>query len=68
MNSDYSADVIVVGGGTAGSPFAWRSRLGHRVIVFEKRDLGELGEAIEIFHMERSASKNSISLTPRRQN
>lgn len=54
MNSDYSADVIVVGGGTAGSLFAWRmAELGHRVIVFEKRDLGELGEAIEIFHMEK---------------
>jgi len=48
------ADVIVVGGGTAGSFYAWRmAEKGYRVRVFEKQKLSDLGKHIEIFHMEK---------------
>ena len=48
----YSADVIVVGAGTAGCLFAWRmAERGYQVLVLEKKRLSELGRAIEIFHM-----------------
>lgn len=52
MTSRISADVIVVGGGTAGCLFAWRmAERGYDVLVLEKKRLSELGRAIEIFHM-----------------
>lgn len=50
------ADIIVVGAGSAGSFFAWRSaRAGLAVLVLEKRPLSELGAAIEVFHMDQRA-------------
>ena len=53
MNLNVTADVIVVGAGTAGGLFAWRmAQLGHQVLVIEKKGLKELGKGIEIFHME----------------
>lgn len=52
MTYQASADVIVVGAGTAGCLFAWRmAERGYDVLVLEKKRLSELGRAIEIFHM-----------------
>lgn len=54
MQMKHVADVLVVGGGTAGSYFAWKmAERGYSVIVLEKRMLEELGTGIEIFHMEK---------------
>lgn len=54
MEKTFSADIIVVGGGTAGSFFAWRmAQRGYQVLVFEKQKLSNLGKGIEIFHMEK---------------
>jgi len=53
MTRQFSADVIVVGAGTAGTLFARRmAQRGYRVLVFEARAFSELGKAIEIIHME----------------
>jgi len=53
MPNLFNADVIVVGAGTAGSYFAWRlAQAGHRVLVLEKRPLDELGQHIDVFHMD----------------
>jgi digeranylgeranylglycerophospholipid reductase len=52
LTAQYSADVIVVGAGTAGCLFAWRmAEKGHQVLILEKKPLKSLGSAIEIFHM-----------------
>ncbi len=52
MTSEYSADVVVVGAGTAGCLFAWRmAERGYSVLVLEKNRLTALGQHIEIFHM-----------------
>lgn len=52
MTTHFSADIIIVGAGTAGCLFAWRmAERGYEVLVFEKKPLLELGRAIEIFHM-----------------
>lgn len=52
MTKQISADVIVVGAGTAGCLFAWRmAERGYSILVLEKKRLSELGCAIEIFHM-----------------
>ena len=54
MRETYWADVIVVGGGTAGSFFAWRmAQCDHKVLVCEKQKLKQLGTGIEIIHMEK---------------
>jgi len=51
-----SADVIVVGAGSAGSYLAWRaSEAGLSVVVLEARRLDELGANTEIFHMDKRA-------------
>jgi electron-transferring-flavoprotein dehydrogenase len=48
-----SADVVVVGGGTAGSYTAWRlAQKGYKVLVIEKKKRGTLGANIGIFHMD----------------
>ncbi|MCL7453559.1 MAG: NAD(P)/FAD-dependent oxidoreductase [Anaerolineae bacterium] len=53
MGTGRSADVIVVGAGTSGCYFAWRlAQAGLRVLVLEKRRLVELGQEIDIFHMD----------------
>ncbi|MCK4847631.1 MAG: NAD(P)/FAD-dependent oxidoreductase [Candidatus Heimdallarchaeota archaeon] len=47
------SDVIIVGGGTAGSFFAWKLALrGFKVHLIEKKPLGTLGEHIDIFHVD----------------
>ena len=47
------ADAVVVGGGTSGCYFAWRlGQAGFRVIILEKLELGQVGQAIDIFHMD----------------
>jgi flavin-dependent dehydrogenase len=53
MTRQFSADVIVVGAGTAGTLFAWRmAQRGYQVVLLEGRAFAELGKAIEIIHME----------------
>jgi digeranylgeranylglycerophospholipid reductase len=53
MPSVFKADAIVVGAGTSGSYFAWRlAQAGLRVLILEKRVLEELGQHIDIFHMD----------------
>jgi len=48
-----SADVVIVGGGTAGSYTAWRlAQRGYKVVVVEKQKRGALGTHIGIFHMD----------------
>jgi digeranylgeranylglycerophospholipid reductase len=52
MTMQYTADVIVVGAGTAGCLFARRmAERGYSVVVLEKNRLTALGQHIEIFHM-----------------
>jgi digeranylgeranylglycerophospholipid reductase len=54
MEKAYSADVIVVGAGTAGCYAAWQlGKAGYRAIVLEAGTLTALGAHIEIFHMDR---------------
>ena len=53
MPSDFQADVLVVGAGTSGSYLAWRlAQAGCRALVLEKRALADLGQHIDIFHMD----------------
>ncbi len=50
---EMNADVVIVGGGTAGSYTAWRlAQKGYKVIVVEKKKRGTLGDNIGIFHMD----------------
>lgn len=53
MTQQLNADAIVVGAGTSGCYFAWRlSEAGFRTIVLEKQRLHDLGQHIDIFHMD----------------
>ena len=48
-----STDVVVVGAGSSGCYFAWRlGQAGYRVIVLEKQPLEQIGQKIDIFHMD----------------
>lgn len=50
------SDVIVVGAGSAGTYLAWRLALeGFKIVVLEARPLEQLGQNIEIFHMDQRA-------------
>lgn len=54
MTQEYSADVIVVGAGSAGCYFAWQlGKAGFRTLVLEAKTLESLGKHIEIFHMDK---------------
>ncbi|MFL7812029.1 MAG: NAD(P)/FAD-dependent oxidoreductase, partial [Anaerolineae bacterium] len=47
------ADVVVVGAGTSGCYFAWRlGQAGLRALVLESLPLDQVGQAVEIFHMD----------------
>jgi flavin-dependent dehydrogenase len=47
------ADLVIVGAGTSGCYFAWRmAEAGFRAIVLEKRRIEDLGQQIDIFHMD----------------
>jgi len=53
MTRQLTADAIVVGAGTSGCTFAWRSgQAGFRPLVLEKRRLEELGQHVDIFHID----------------
>lgn len=53
MIRQLQADAVVVGGGTSGCYFAWRlGQAGIRTIVLEKRHLLDVGQEIDIFHMD----------------
>ncbi len=54
MTTKLSADVIVVGAGTAGSYFSWQlGKAGYKVLLLESHLLENLGKHIEIFHMDK---------------
>ena len=54
MTKKFSADVIVVGAGTAGSYFSWQMvKAGYKVLTLEAHKLENLGKHIEIFHMDK---------------
>lgn len=56
METKFVADVIVVGAGTAGTFFAWRAaQAGFKVIVLEARAQEEMGQSIDVIHMDQSA-------------
>jgi flavin-dependent dehydrogenase len=47
------ADVVVVGAGSSGCYFAWRlGQAGYRALVLEKQPLEQVGQRIDIFHMD----------------
>ena len=53
MTKLHHADAVVVGAGTSGCYFAWRlGQAGFRTVVLEKLALEEVGQAIDIFHMD----------------
>ena len=54
MTTQFSADIIVVGAGTASCYFAWQlGKAGYKVLVLEEKKLTDLGKQIEIFHMDK---------------
>jgi flavin-dependent dehydrogenase len=54
MTVKLSADVIVVGAGTAGSYFSWQlGKAGYKVLILESHLLENLGKHIEFFHMDK---------------
>ncbi|MFN2219599.1 MAG: NAD(P)/FAD-dependent oxidoreductase [Anaerolineae bacterium] len=53
MTDLLQGDAIVVGAGTSGCYFAWRlGQAGFRTLVLEKLRLDQVGQAIDIFHMD----------------
>jgi digeranylgeranylglycerophospholipid reductase len=53
MTNGLRADAVVVGGGTSGCYFAWRlGQAGFRTIVLETLKLDQVGQAIDVFHMD----------------
>ena len=53
MTEVLHADAVVVGAGTSGCYFAWRlGQAGFRTMVLEKLALDQVGQAIDIFHMD----------------
>jgi digeranylgeranylglycerophospholipid reductase len=53
VTHQLQTDVVIVGAGTSGCYFAWRlGQAGFRTIVLEKRRLEELGQHLDIFHMD----------------
>jgi flavin-dependent dehydrogenase len=53
MAQQLHADVIVVGAGTTGAYFAWRmAQAGFLTILLEKKRIQDLGQDIDIFHMD----------------
>lgn len=53
MALELLADVLVVGAGTSGCYFAWRlAQAGYHVLVLEKRPLEQVGQEVEVFHMD----------------
>ena len=53
MTEVLNADVVIVGAGTSGCYFAWRlGQAGFRTLVLEKLALDQVGQAIDIFHMD----------------
>lgn len=53
MTDRLQADVVVVGAGTTGCYFAWRmAQAGLHVLVLERQRLEEVGQDIDIFHMD----------------
>ncbi len=53
MTQQLQTDVVVVGAGTSGCYFAWRlGQVGFSTIILEKRGLEELGQHMDVFHMD----------------
>ena len=53
MAEVLNADAVVVGAGTSGCYFAWRlGQAGFRTLILEKLALDQVGQSIDIFHMD----------------
>jgi digeranylgeranylglycerophospholipid reductase len=53
MTETLKTDVVVVGAGSSGCFFAWRmAQAGYQVVVLERTPLEQVGQAIDIFHMD----------------
>ena len=53
MTEVLKTDVVVVGAGSSGCYFAWRlAQAGYGVVVLEKQPLEQVGQRIDIFHMD----------------
>lgn len=53
MKKSMSADVVIVGAGSAGSYAGWKlAQAGHSVTIVERKKQGTLGLNIGIFHMD----------------
>ncbi|MGD9404323.1 MAG: NAD(P)-binding protein, partial [Anaerolineae bacterium] len=53
MAEELNADAVVVGAGSSGCYFAWRlGQAGFRTVILEKLALDQMGQAIDIFHMD----------------
>ncbi|MBU1878180.1 MAG: NAD(P)/FAD-dependent oxidoreductase, partial [Chloroflexi bacterium] len=53
MTHELHTDVVVIGAGTSGCYLAWRlGQAGLRTIILEKQRLDQVGQDIDIFHMD----------------
>ena len=53
MTEVLRADAVVVGAGTSGCYFAWRlGQAGFRTLILDKLALDQVGQVIDIFHMD----------------
>jgi digeranylgeranylglycerophospholipid reductase len=53
MTDLLQADAVVVGAGTSGCYFAWRlGQAGFRTLVLERLPLDQMGQAVDVFHMD----------------
>ena len=53
MSKQYNADVAIVGAGPVGSYLAWKlADIGLKIVVVDAQPLDQIGQSIEIFHMD----------------
>ena len=53
MHKQYNTDVVIVGAGPVGSYLAWKlAEADLRVVMVDAQPLDQIGQSIEIFHMD----------------